>query len=242
MRVPEAVAILVAGGSGRRLGSTLPKQFLPVLGKPLLAHTLERFRSSGVIRSIVLVLPREGFERYRREMEPHLDGIDDEIEIEVPVEVVPGGGTRQESVAEGLRAVPPGFDGLVAVHDGARPAVPAALIVHVVEAAAADGAAIAAIPVVETLKEVSEDLFIRTTADRARFYRAQTPQCFPCALLRRALERARVEGFQGTDEAALVERLGTPIRVVPGSEENLKVTTPSDLSLVEYYLRQAGGS
>lgn len=228
----DAFAILVAGGSGSRLGSRIPKQFLPVLGRPLLAHTLDRFRSCEVIRATVLVLPRERFEEFRRDMEPYV-GADGKVQV------VPGGGTRQESVSEGLRAVPRSYDGLVAVHDGARPAVSPALIVRVVEAAAADGGAIAAVPVVETLKEVSEKLFIQRTVDRDRFYRAQTPQCFPCTVLRRALEKAHAEGFQGTDEAALVERLGAPIRVVLGSEENLKVTTSEDLARVEHYLRQA---
>lgn len=230
--MPDALAILVAGGSGSRLGSKTPKQFLPVLGRPLLAHTLFRLRSCGVIRSVVLVLPREGFEEFRRDMEPYVGAEG------VKVEVVPGGRTRQESVSEGLGVVPRSYEGLVAVHDGARPAVPPTLIVRVVEAAAADGGAIAAVPVVETLKEVSEGLFVRRTVDRDRFYRAQTPQCFPCAVLRRALEKARADGFRGTDEAALVERLGAPVRVVRGSEENLKVTTLEDLVRVEHYLRQ----
>jgi 2-C-methyl-D-erythritol 4-phosphate cytidylyltransferase len=230
--MPEAIAILVAGGSGSRIGSRTPKQFLPLLGKPLLAHTIDRFRASGVVRSLVLVLPRDGFAGYRREMEAHLSA-------EPSVEVVPGGRSRQESVSEGLGAIATSYEGLVAVHDGARPAVPPALIVRVVEAAA-DGGAIAALPVVETLKEVTEELLIRRTVDRDRFYRAQTPQCFPCAVLRRALERAREDGFQGTDEAALVERLGVAVRVVLGSEENLKVTTPQDLARAEYYLRGAG--
>jgi 2-C-methyl-D-erythritol 4-phosphate cytidylyltransferase len=233
----EAIAIIVAGGSGSRLGSSVPKQFLALLGRPLLAHTLDRFRAAGVIRSMVLVLPREGFEGYRRDMEPHLGDVDAGFEVEV----VPGGTSRQESTACGLRAVGSSYQGLVAVHDGARPAVPPGLIVRVVEAAALDGAAIAAVPVTETLKEVSEERFVRRTVDRDRFYRAQTPQCFSCALLRRALESARADGFEGTDEAALVERLGAPIRVVVGSEENLKVTTALDLARVESVLRQAGG-
>lgn len=229
----QAVAIVVAGGSGSRFGSATPKQFLPLLGRPLLAHTLDRFRLSGVIAGMVLVLPREHFEEYRGDMEPYL-GADSKVEV------VPGGGSRQESVSEGLKALSSSYDGLVAVHDGARPAVPPDLIVRVVEAAAVDGAAIAAVPVLETLKEVSEGLFIERTVDRDRFYRAQTPQCFPCAVLRSALDKAREDGFEGTDEAALVERLGTPIRIVLGSEENLKVTTSQDLARAEHYLLRAG--
>jgi 2-C-methyl-D-erythritol 4-phosphate cytidylyltransferase len=227
----RATAILVAAGSGTRFSAATPKQFLPLLGKPLLAHTVERFRASGVIDRIVLVLPRQGFKAAKAAMSPHLE--------EPPrFVVVPGGDSRQASVREGLSALEPGFDGLVAVHDGARPCVPPSLVASVVAAAHADGGAIAALPVVETLKRVSRDLLVETTVERERFYRAQTPQCFPAKLLRRALDRADEAGFEGTDEAALVERLGSPIRVVLGSEQNLKVTTAEDLARAEYYLKK----
>jgi 2-C-methyl-D-erythritol 4-phosphate cytidylyltransferase len=222
-----AIAIIVAGGSGSRLSSESPKQFLPVLGKPLLAHTVARVRASGAVGRIVLVLPQRGFDEASRLMTDYLgDGI-----------MVPGGGTRQESVREGLAAIDRGFDGLVAVHDGARPAVPPSLVAAVIAAADQDSGAIAALPVVETLKRVSADLLVEGTLDRERYFRAQTPQCFGQPLLRRAFDRAHAEGFSGTDEAALVERLGAPIRIVPGSERNLKVTTLEDLERVEYYLK-----
>jgi 2-C-methyl-D-erythritol 4-phosphate cytidylyltransferase len=175
----------------------------------------------------VLVLPQRGFDEASRLMTDYLgDGI-----------MVPGGGTRQESVREGLAAIDRGFDGLVAVHDGARPAVPPSLVAAVIAAADQDSGAIAALPVVETLKRVSADLLVEGTLDRERYFRAQTPQCFGQPLLRRAFDRAHAEGFSGTDEAALVERLGAPIRIVPGSERNLKVTTLEDLERVEYYLK-----
>jgi 2-C-methyl-D-erythritol 4-phosphate cytidylyltransferase len=226
----RATAVIVAGGSGSRLGSEAPKQFLPVLGKPLLAHTIARVRASGAVSRIVLVLPRAGFDEARRLMADYLgEGT-----------MVPGGASRQESVGEGLAAIDGGFAGLVAVHDGARPAVPPSLVAAVIEAARLDAGAIAALPVVETLKRVSPDLLVEGTVDRERYFRAQTPQCFGYQLLRRAVEKAMAEGFSGTDEAALVERLGAPIRVVPGSEQNLKVTTMEDLERVEFYLSSGG--
>jgi 2-C-methyl-D-erythritol 4-phosphate cytidylyltransferase len=227
--VPEVVAIVVAAGVGTRFLSATPKQFLPLLGKPLVAHTLERFQESGVIDRIVLVLPPEGFDAARQMVAPFVDR-------SVRLLAVSGGNSRQASVRNGLFAVEAGFAGLVAVHDGARPCVPPSLIARVVTAATEDGGAIAALPVVETLKQVTPELLVEKTVDRERFYRAQTPQCFRYELLKRAFDRAEADGFEGTDEAALVERLGAPIRIVPGSEQNLKVTTAEDLSRAEYFL------
>ncbi len=226
----EAHAILVAGGSGSRFQSATPKQFQPVLGKPLVAHALERLRLSGVIRSLVLVLPRDGFEEAKRAVAPYLSEA-------FRVELVPGGKSRQDSMREGLSRIE-GFDGLVAVHDAARAAVPPSLVARVVEAAAIDGGAIAALPVVETLKEGTADLHVARTVPRERLYRAQTPQCFRVDVLVRAVRKAAEERFSGTDEASLVERLPAPIRIVLGSEQNLKVTTLEDLERVEYYLKQ----
>jgi 2-C-methyl-D-erythritol 4-phosphate cytidylyltransferase len=137
---------------------------------------------------------------------------------------------------EGLSRIEP-FEGLVAVHDAARPAVPPSLVARVVEAAAVDGGAIAALPVVETIKEGTADLHVARTVPREHLYRAQTPQCFRYDALARAVTKAVEDGFSGTDEASLVERLPEPIRIVLGSEQNLKVTTIEDLERVEYYLR-----
>ncbi|HEY7698360.1 MAG TPA: 2-C-methyl-D-erythritol 4-phosphate cytidylyltransferase [Vicinamibacteria bacterium] len=226
----RAHAILVAGGSGSRFHSATPKQFHAVLGKPLVAHALERLRGSGVIDRVVLVLPRDGFDEAKRAVSPYL-GEDSRIEI------VPGGDSRQDSMREGLSRIEP-FDGLVAVHDAARAAVPPSLVARVVEAAALDGGAIPALPVVETLKEATADLHVVRTVPRERLYLAQTPQCFRYDVLERAVRKAVDDGFVGTDEASLVERLGAPIRVVLGSERNLKVTALADLERVEYYLGQ----
>ena len=224
----SAIAILVAGGTGSRFGARTPKQFLPLGGKPLLAHALAHFDGCRAVRRIVLVLPREGFIESCRIMEPFID--------EKPVTFVPGGETRQASAWEGLSAVEATYDGLVAVHDGARPCADGELIERVVTAAAEHKAAIAAVPVVETLKALADENTIKGTVDRGAFCRAQTPQCFQHELLRRAFERARSDGFEGTDEAALVERLDVAVRLVVGSESNIKVTTPEDFARVEYIL------
>jgi len=224
-----ASAIIVAGGSGSRFRSETPKQFLSLLGRPLLAHTLARFQACVAVTRIVLVLPREGFAAGRETMEPFLG--------RKQTDIVPGGETRQASVKEGLSCLDPEPESLIAVHDGARPLVDADLISMVIEKASEHGGAIAAIPVVETLKEVSEAMAIERTVDRARYYRAQTPQCFRYDILSRAFEVARRDGFVGTDEAALVERLDATIHVVSGNECNIKITTPEDLARAEYYLR-----
>ncbi|MGH9388049.1 MAG: 2-C-methyl-D-erythritol 4-phosphate cytidylyltransferase, partial [Vicinamibacteria bacterium] len=228
----EAHAILVAGGSGSRFRSATPKQFQTVLGKPLVVHALERLRLSGSIAQAILVLPRDGFDEAKRAIAPYLGAASG-------VEWAPGGNSRQESMIEGLSRIEP-FDGLVLVHDAARPAVPPSLVAKVVEAAAIDGGAIAALPVVETIKEASSDLKVTRTVPREYLYRAQTPQCFRYEVLARAVSKAIEDRFSGTDEASLVERLGAPIRIVLGSEQNLKVTTLEDLERVEYYLKTGG--
>jgi 2-C-methyl-D-erythritol 4-phosphate cytidylyltransferase len=228
----KAQAILVAGGAGSRFRSETRKQLVTVAGKPLVVHALERLQRSGAIDRVVIVLPRDGYEEAKRAISPY-------VEKGSPVDWTRGGASRQESMIEGLSRIEP-FEGLVAVHDAARPAVPPSLVASVVEAASAAGGAIAALPVVETLKEASSDLNVERTVPRERLYRAQTPQCFEYDLLRKAVAKALEEGFTGTDEASLVERLGAPIRIVLGSEENLKVTTIEDLGRVEYYLRERG--
>ncbi len=225
----EARAILVAGGSGSRFRSETRKQLVTILGKPLVVHALERLQRSGAIDRVVVVLPRDGYDEAKGVISPH-------VRDPSRVDWTPGGASRQASMIEGLSRIEP-FDGLVAVHDAARPAVPPSLVASVVEAASIDGGAIAALPVVETLKEASSDLNVVRTVPRERLYRAQTPQCFRYDVLSRAVAKAVEDGFTGTDEASLVERLGAPIRIVLGSEENLKVTTLEDLARVEYYLR-----
>lgn len=229
----ETIAIIAAGGSGSRFGGARPKQFLELRGKPLLAHTVARFVQSPDIDGIVVVLPRQDFERHVQSMAPWLSPGDD-------LKIVPGGDSRQDSVWEGISTLDGSFDGYVLVHDGARPLVSQETIRNVVGAAKRFGGAIAGLPVAETLKEVGPDAsdatVILETVDRRRYYHAQTPQCFRHQTLRAALEQARAAGFLGTDEAQLVERLGEKVCVVPGSIRNIKVTTREHLALAEYYL------
>ena len=227
----RVAAIIVAGGIGSRMKTPVPKQFMALAGKPLLAHTVSRFVGCLAVDEIVVVLPRRGFREHAELMATWKAA-------SKTFRMVPGGEERQDSMANGLDSLPAGYDGLVVVHDGARPLVEQALITKVVEMAHVSGGAIAGLPVYETLKEVAESGVVVGTADRLRFYRAQTPQCFRYEILRRAVDQAREDNYLGTDEAALVERLGEPVRIVPGSETNIKVTTARDLALAEYYLKQ----
>lgn len=214
---PRAAAVVVAGGSGRRLGAAVPKQYLELLGEPILLRSVRAFLAHPGIDWTVVVLPAADAEdppAWLRRLE---------------VRVVAGGAERGDSVWNGLQATPPEAE-LVLVHDGARPFVPAEVIDRVLAGAAAGGA-IAALPAADTLKEVGADGVIRATPERSRLWQAQTPQGFPRAVLLEAYRRAREAGYAGTDEASLCERLGVPVRVVPGSPLNLKITHAADLDL-----------
>jgi 2-C-methyl-D-erythritol 4-phosphate cytidylyltransferase len=211
------------------MGTSKPKQFIELAGKPLLAHTLDRFEMCDSIDAIIVVLPRAGFEEHDELMSRWVSGVK-------PVSKVPGGEERQDSVAAGLGHLPTTYEGIVAVHDGARPLVTCGIIRSAVESAKRFGGALVALPVYETLKEVEDDDVVIRTVDRRRFYRAQTPQCFRYDILREAMAVARSKGYLGTDEAEIVERMNLQVHVVPGLETNIKVTTEEDLALAEYYL------
>jgi 2-C-methyl-D-erythritol 4-phosphate cytidylyltransferase len=224
----HVTAIVPAAGGGSRFGGALPKQFVPLLGVPLLARTLQALWASEAIDSLVLVVPPGGAERCRAEvLEPHGIRAD---------RVVPGGADRQASVQAGLLAAP-GAAEIFLVHDGARPCVRPETVREAIRAAAATGAAVVAVAVTDTIKLASPDGRRLETLPRERLWAAQTPQVFRAALLREAHARAQAEGFRSTDECALVERLGHPVQVVPGSAENLKITTPEDLARAEQILR-----
>jgi 2-C-methyl-D-erythritol 4-phosphate cytidylyltransferase len=215
--------VIVAGGSGTRVGSEEPKQFRWVAGKPMLLHSVQTFMARPDVVAVVCVLPP----RYAGDPPPWLFQCDvDRLMVSV------GGRTRSESVANGLDDLPDDAE-IVLVHDAARPLVGTATIDRVIEAVRGGTSAIAALPVVDTLKEVGEDGAIRRTIDRAQLWRAQTPQGFPRRVLVDAHRRARAEHVTATDDAALLERLGIPIRVVHGSERALKVTAPGDFARVD---------
>jgi len=220
-------AIVPAAGAGKRFGA--PKQFLPLDGVPLLARTLLALLRSEVITSFVIVVP-PGQETLCREIVAR-------FLTSVEAEVVGGGAERQESVYCGLMRVKSTTD-LVVVHDGVRPFVPPELLCTCLKEAELWGAAVAAVPAKETLKQVDGEGFVTGTPERRTLWIDQTPQAFCYDLIIKAHWLARVERFVGTDDAVLVERLGARVKVVLGSYDNIKITTPQDLFLAEQLLRQ----
>lgn len=216
-----AAAIIVAAGAGKRFGQ--PKQFAYLRAKPVLEWTLERFQGHAEVEAIALVLPDERDLKHYRLRYPKI------------VDIVRGGERRQDSVWQGFRLLAAAAPEIVLVHDGARPLAGADLVSRVIAAARAGGAAVPVLPVEDTIKEVREGR-VTATVDRALLARAQTPQGFRYAVLSEALEAARKDRFYGTDEAALVERIGLPVTTVPGDPRNIKITTPLDIPVAEALL------
>jgi len=225
----RVTALLLAAGRGERLGSALPKAFVPVAGRPLLAHGLEALTACESVDWVIPVVPADTLARGAA----LLAALDGRGKLAA---AVAGGAERQDSVAAGLAALPPDTD-LVAVHDAARPLVRAEDVTRVVAAARGAGAAILAVPVRDTIKRV-RDACILETPPRDECWAAQTPQVFRVELLREALAKAAAEGRVGTDCAQLVEALGVPVRVVAGDPGNLKLTGPEDLAMIERVLER----
>jgi 2-C-methyl-D-erythritol 4-phosphate cytidylyltransferase len=212
--------IIVAAGTGSRVGGTELKQFRWVADKPMLLHSVQLFQSRADVAMVVAVLPRAVV----GDPPPWLFQSDsDRLLLSV------GGATRQDSVSNGLEDLPPDL-GVIVVHDAARPLVPDAVVSRVIAEARAGRAAIAALPVVDTLKEVDAEGRIVRTVPRERLWRAQTPQAFPREILVRAYREARARGLRVTDDAALCEALGIPVVVVKGSERAMKVTEEADFA------------
>ena len=210
------------------MGGAAPKQFLEVAGRPLVVHCIDRFCAAGGIDEIVLALPDAG------DLQRRLAGYGP---WPVSVRAVQGGATRQQSVFAALQAASDAAD-LIIVHDGARPLVSPRTIREVIRAASGTGAAIAAAPCTDTIKEIEGGRVLRTL-ERSRLVRTQTPQAFRATWLREAHRRAARDRFTGADDAALLERLGRPVAVVIGDAANIKVTTAGDLALAEAILRRA---
>lgn len=216
---PDVVVLIPAGGVGLRLGGRTPKQFLRIGEATILATTLRHFTRHPAVRAIVIAAPAAHLAR-TRQATARLRGRPE-------VKIVEGGATRQESVWRALQAAPSDAE-IVLVHDAVRPFITRALIDAIRTAAAAHGAVLCALPIVETVKRVVDGV-VESTLDRSALWAVQTPQGFRAPLLREAHEKARRDGIVGTDDAMLVERLGHPVRVVPGLAENVKITTPADL-------------
>jgi 2-C-methyl-D-erythritol 4-phosphate cytidylyltransferase/2-C-methyl-D-erythritol 2,4-cyclodiphosphate synthase len=218
--LPGTVVIVVAGGTGRRMGASVPKQFLPLAGRPLLDRTLSSASSSPDVDGIVLALPpdtpEEVKESYRR--------------FPKMVAVADGGARRQDSVRNALEAVPREA-GVILVHDAVRPFATPALFSLCARAAEEKGAVVPVVPVRDTVKTRGPEEGTVVTRDRGDYLLAQTPQGFRADILREAYAKASRDGTTGTDDASLVEAAGLPVAAIPGEETNIKVTLPSDMRM-----------
>jgi 2-C-methyl-D-erythritol 4-phosphate cytidylyltransferase len=220
--------VIAAGGRGRRLGGSVPKQFLSLAGGPILQRTIALFESVGSVKEIVLVVPTQHMERTVRLVR--------RAAFRKVKEVVSGGVDRQESVWNGLTAVSQTID-VVLVHDAVRPLVRPATIRAVIREAYRSRAAVVGVRVKDTMKVEGRPGFTTSTLQRDRLWAVQTPQGFRKKLLLDAHRAAREAGYLGTDDASLVERLGVPVRIVEGDDWNVKITTRNDLLLARWLVR-----
>lgn len=222
-------AVFPAAGQGRRMNVGINKVFLDLVGKPILVHTLQRFSRSKYINHLVVVVAAEDISFIRRLLKA-VPGLK-------PYQVVAGGSERQYSIANGLAVVPKESE-IVLVHDAARPLTSVETIDRVVEGAREIGGAIAAVPEKNTVKIVAEDGIVKETPPRKTLWEVQTPQGFRKDILLEAYRKAEEDGFLGTDDSSLVERLGVPVKVVESDYRNIKVTTPEDLLIAEAFLQK----
>jgi 2-C-methyl-D-erythritol 4-phosphate cytidylyltransferase len=220
------VAIIVAGGRGVRMGRD--KLFLKVAGKPLVVHTWKRFEETKDIDEIIIVV--------RAGMEKKYQALAKKFEFEKPFKIVAGGAARQDSVWNGLEALPEEAE-IVVVHDAARPCVSRELIATTIKRAEETGAAVAAHPVTDTIKESVDGRWIQQTLDRSKLWAVETPQTFRVDVIRRAIAAARAKKLVLTDDTASCELISQPVRMVSSVAPNPKVTVPGDLPVVESLLR-----
>ena len=234
--------ILPAAGLGTRMsaGHSTPgaaKQFLTLGGVPILIHSIRAFTSLPQVTGVFVAVRTQEVERAQALLEEH--------GLQRVVKVVAGGDTRQESVSKAMAAINQtesvASSDIILVHDAVRPLIDAETIARTIDAISRHGAAIVALPAIDTIKQVertADGAIIRTTIPREYIVQAQTPQGFRWALLRQAFAEAEADGFCGTDEASILERAGMTVAVVPGSPVNLKITQPGDLELAEFYLER----
>jgi len=224
------VTVLVpAAGMGKRMGKAVAKQFLPLGDKPMLAHTLLAFQRSSDIDEIIPILSED-------DMEHCLRDVIEAFHITKVRTLVVGGRERQDSVFNGIMKLE-GDASVVLVHDGVRPFVTAAMIKECVDLARKGECVAVGVPIKDTIKEVDGQGMVHQTLERSRLWAIQTPQAFPAKLLRKAYEEAYKHKVTATDDAALAERAGNKVRVIMGSYENIKITTPEDLVLAEEILK-----
>ncbi len=224
-------AIIVAAGRGTRMGANVDKLWLEVAGRPVVAHTWQRFNEAPGIQEIILVV-RDG-------MQPHFTELAEKYHFQKPYRLVVGGVERQDSVWNGLSALAADSE-IVAIQDAARPCTTTELIDATIAAARETGAAVAAQPVTDTIKETADGQVISRTVDRSKLWSVQTPQTFRVTTIRHAISTAKAQGLNLTDDTAACEVIGQPVRLVKGSAPNPKVTVPADLPFVESLLRSGG--
>lgn len=223
------ISVLIpAAGQGKRMESSVKKPYLMLDEKPILSHTIDRFEQNSVIDEIFVIVDQSDFTVCREKaLAP--------FRYRKVRELVAGGETRQASVFNGLRALSDDVD-FVVVHDGVRPFIDDKIIFECLEAAAECGAAVSAVPVKETIKVANEELFVDHTPQREQLWQVQTPQVFRKSLIVEAHKKAIHDRIDAPDDAALVENLGSPIKLVMGSYKNVKLTTPEDLRIAETLL------
>jgi 2-C-methyl-D-erythritol 4-phosphate cytidylyltransferase len=226
----KVTVLIPAAGMGRRMGKAVAKQFLPLGDKPMLAHTLLAFQRASEIDEIIPILSKE-------DMESCLRDVIELYHITKVKTLVVGGKERQDSVMNGLKKLEKDA-AVVLVHDGVRPFVTAEMIRESVELARKGECVVVGVPLKDTIKEVDDNGVVRHTLERNRLWAIQTPQAFPLKVLKRAYEESYKYRAFGTDDAMLVERAGNKVRVIMGSYENIKITTPEDLILAEEILKR----
>ncbi len=240
----KVFVIIPAAGLGTRMASPSPskarkkspsKQFKELGGVPILVHTLRKFAATPAVYEIVVALRHDEIAGFRAQIEKEFPEI-----LSKRLQLVEGGEHRQNSVANALACTAADPEDIVLVHDAVRPFVTSEIIDNVIEAAHKHGSAIAGWPAVDTVKQVertADGALIKSTIPRASVVMAQTPQGFRYSILKKAFDDAAADGFLGTDEASLIERAGLPVVVVMGSPRNMKITTPADMELAEFYLK-----
>jgi 2-C-methyl-D-erythritol 4-phosphate cytidylyltransferase len=222
-------AIIVAAGRGTRMGPNVDKLFLEIAGRPVAAHTWQRFESAKCVEEIVLVV-RDG-------MQSAFEELAKDLRLRKPYRMIVGGAQRQDSVWNGLEALNAATE-IVVIQDAARPCTSEALIAATIMAAREVGAAVAAQPVTDTVKESGDGQLIQRTLDRSRLWTVQTPQTFRVEVIRRALSEVRLRGLLVTDDTAACELIGQPVKLVLSETPNPKVTVPADLPCVAALLRR----
>lgn len=226
---PICTAVIVAAGKGKRMGTEVSKQFLPLCGKEILAHTVEKFEKAENIRDIVLVTGQDSLQ--------DVQDMAQEYDWKKIISVVAGGKERQDSVWNGLQAVPEDAE-IVLIHDGVRPFVTEDILDLSIATAMEMGGCVAGVPAKDTIKVCNDENIAIDTPDRSTLWQIQTPQTFRKDLIVKSYEQAKQNGFVGTDDASLAEYSGYPVKVIMGSYRNIKITTKEDLLIGEAFWKE----